>query len=64
MVGEYAQARARGLYVQYKQWADGSGEDTMTATAFGLRLVERGFRKTKDRTGLVYQGIGLGGEGV
>ncbi len=58
VVGEYAQARARGLYVQYKQWADGSGEDKMTATAFGLRLVERGFRKTKDRTGLVYQGMG------
>ena len=59
VVGEYAQARAKSLYTEYKQWTDENGEYTITATAFGRRLAERGFRKTKDEKGIYYFGIGL-----
>ena len=59
VVVEYAQARARNLYMAYKAWADDTGERSMSATAFGRRLVERGLQKRKDEKGIHYFGIGF-----
>lgn len=58
ITGDGFQARARALYLEYKKWADGAGETVLTETAFGRRLVERGFAKEK-RGSVVYEGIGL-----
>jgi putative DNA primase/helicase len=52
------QARARKLYECYRAWADKGGEETISETAFGLNLVERGFRKEHTKSGNLYVGIG------
>jgi putative DNA primase/helicase len=57
--GQYLQAKARWLYERYRSWADRTGEDVMTETAFGLSICERGFQKKPTNTGKVYLGLGL-----
>jgi putative DNA primase/helicase len=57
--GLYLQAKARFLYERYRRWADGTGEDVMTETAFGLSISERGFEKKRSSSGFVYLRIGL-----
>jgi len=47
------------LYGAYREWAERSGEDTLTAKTFSLRLKARGFRGRHERTGSVILGIGL-----
>ena len=54
-----AQVGARKLYSTYKYWADRSGEDVLSETAFGLNLNERGYKKDHGRNGNIYLGIGL-----
>ncbi len=39
------------LYGHYKDWATKRGEDVITQTAFGARLVERGFAKDRPTSG-------------
>lgn len=54
-------AKAGQLYKDYTSWADDRGlrkDDRLTATAFGRRMGER-FRKTSDRHGTTYHGVGL-----
>lgn len=53
--------RAGDLFKNYVAWADDRGmktSDRMTATAFGRSMGKR-FRKTSDRHGTTYHGIGL-----
>ena len=57
-----ARARARRLYESYRKWAEGSGEATMTETAFCKRIKAKGFRKDNTRAGVDYCGIGLRSE--
>ena len=59
VVGEYSRARFRDLYGALKKWCEENDETPISSTAFGRRLVERGFKKIKERTGVVYTGIGL-----
>lgn len=59
IVGEYATARGGQLYAAYRRWAEAGGEDVLTQTAFGRRLVERGIQKGHSNKGAVYNGIGL-----
>ena len=59
VTGEYATGRAKSLFAAFKAWADETGEQIVTATAFGRRLTERGFRRDKDERGICYSGIGL-----
>jgi len=59
IAGEFAQAKARGLYSAYKQGAEEVSERFMTETAFGTRMTELGYEKTRDEAGAVYHGIGL-----
>jgi len=55
-------ARAGELYEAFKSWSIKQGyEHVMTLTAFGLRLVDRGFQKDKDRKGRFYCGLSLKG---
>jgi putative DNA primase/helicase len=54
--------RAGELYDAFKVWCEKQGyEHIMTATAFGLRLVERKFEKKHTMKGAVYFGIRLKG---
>jgi len=41
-----------------------SGGRAMSGTAFGRQMAERGVTKTRDRTGLRYQGLTLAGRSV
>jgi len=57
---EQPQARVKMgvLYDVYKKWCDQGGEYTMTLTAFGTQLEERGFPK-RSSNGIWRLGIGL-----
>jgi putative DNA primase/helicase len=55
--GEYARAKATPLYLAFSKWAEGS--DNMSQTAFGRRIVEKGFEKRHTETGNEYQGLAL-----
>jgi len=55
--GEYARAKARPLYQAFTKWAEGT--TGMSETAFGRRMVEKGYRKEHTNTGTEYIGIGL-----
>lgn len=59
ITGDAFQASASNLYSEYKRWAESGGEHALTSTAFGLRLVDREFRKETTRRGIMYFGIGL-----
>lgn len=61
VVGEFAQVKARQLYKAYRDWAEEMGEQTLSETAFGLRITGR-FRKDHKETGSVYLGVGLRAE--
>lgn len=61
VTGEYAQAKARPLYTVYKQWAEETGEHSVTERVFGERIGEKYPRK-KIAAGNVYVGIGLRAE--
>ena len=43
----------------YRKWAGDAGEETVSETAFGLRLSEHGFAKQRTEKGMKYEGIGL-----
>ena len=60
-VGEAFTAKAGALFKDYSSWADERGmrkDDHLTATMFGRRMAKR-FRKTSDRNGTTYHGVGL-----
>jgi len=59
VTGEFAQAKARGLYLAYKQWAEEGGERFTTETAFGGRVTDLGYEKKRGEAGTTYHGIGL-----
>ncbi len=42
----------------------GSSERAMSGTAFGRQMAERGVAKTRNRTGLRYQGLALPGRSM
>jgi putative DNA primase/helicase len=50
---------AAALYAEYRKWCDGRGEQTLTQTAFGLRLKERGLVNGRDTRGRHWTGVGL-----
>ncbi len=57
-VGQFAQVRARTLYGAYRKWAEQTGEQILSETAFGTRISEQ-FRKEHKETGTFYAGISL-----
>lgn len=58
-VRDHAQVTAKALYAAYKRWADQSGEHAVNLNRFGQAIAERGFAKTRTKTGYVYQGLEL-----
>ena len=58
-VRDNAQVTAKALYSAYRKWADDSGEASVSQRRFGLAMQERGFRKERIRTGIVYHGLEL-----
>jgi putative DNA primase/helicase len=57
-VGQFAQVKARTLYGAYRKWAEQTGEEILSETAFGIRISER-FRKEHKESGTFYAGISL-----
>ena len=58
IVGDSFRVQASGLYADYKRWAESSGEQAITATAFGRKMADR-FQKREETRGNAYIGIGL-----
>jgi P4 family phage/plasmid primase-like protien len=54
-----AETGATRLYLAYKKWCEETGERYEKQTAFGLQLAEKGYKKEKTRSGVVYLGVGL-----
>ncbi len=50
---------ARPLYQEFSKWSAEVGEPSLTETAFGLRMKERGYVKQRGSRGVMYLGIGL-----
>lgn len=50
---------ARNLYAGFEAWCKTSGEQPMSARAFGMRLKEKGFTKEKTRADVVWTGLQL-----
>lgn len=59
VVGSFATAKAREVYMCYRKWAEDAGESFVTETAFGRKLAERAFVKKHTEHGARYEGIGL-----
>jgi phage/plasmid-associated DNA primase len=59
-----ARAPSNALYKAYRQWAEEHGEAPMSHKLFASCLSERGFKKTRQNTGVLYVGVGLMAEGV
>lgn len=59
LIDPAVRCRAKELYEAYLEWARENGADELTATVFGRRITERGFRKVHTREGKLYEGIGL-----
>lgn len=57
--GEAFETPAGRLYSEYRRWADDNGQTVVNSTAFGRRMVERGFEKRRASAGVIYLGIGL-----
>ncbi len=54
-----ASAPASALFTAYQKWATDIGEEPIKQKAFGLRLTERGYRRSKKRGIYHYQDIEL-----
>lgn len=63
VLGEKVQASARSLYAAYTQWCEESGERTVTQTAFGKSLTERGFERELVGTARMRYWVGIGLKG-
>lgn len=58
IVNRSARVKASALYAAYKQWSMDGSEFTMTQTAFGTAIQERGITKERSN-GIWYNGLGL-----
>ena len=59
ILGKGFTAQASALFYAYKGWCESNGESSLTNTAFGRKLGEKGFCKRHVATGTQYEGIGL-----
>lgn len=55
----YVSVRARELHSAYTKWCEDAGENPMSATALGVKMANRGYKKVDKRTGIYYEHIGL-----
>ena len=62
MVGHDSQTIAGGLYDEYVQWCQDTGQDALGQRSFGMQLTRLGFtRRRRGRGRHWWQGIGLAG---
>jgi putative DNA primase/helicase len=64
-INPQAQVKASALYKSYVSWCEEQGykeREQMTSTAFGRRMSQK-FKKSQNRNGIFYQGLGLEREG-
>ena len=59
LVAEHACCKAGDAFGDYMAWCEKLGERHLTQTAFGRRILEKPFTKTKTRDGYRYDGFGL-----
>jgi putative DNA primase/helicase len=60
IIGEKLRTRASAVYAGYKCWVETNREkDTMTGTAFGMKMTKRGFEKDETNRGNYYLKISL-----
>jgi putative DNA primase/helicase len=59
VLGEAERAAASDIYESYKDWAQRSGEQPVSQTAFGRQLAERGFIRRKSAGRSLWQGVGV-----
>jgi putative DNA primase/helicase len=57
LVGKHFKSPARSLYNTYKGWATLTGEYELSERAFSNVLGERGFKKTRDGSGMWWNGV-------
>lgn len=61
VAGDGFSVSAAKLYGVYRTWTENNGEECCTNTAFGRRMTDRGFKKTRRKSGFVYSDIGVKG---
>jgi P4 family phage/plasmid primase-like protien len=62
-VGAHSQVSAAAIYGNYKNWCESTGENPMAQRALGLKLGERGFKRTRGTGGrYLWEGVGLKNE--
>ena len=62
MIGPEAQTIAGGLYDEYLNWCQETGQETLGQRSFGMQLTKLGFtRRRRGRGRHWWQGIGLAG---
>jgi P4 family phage/plasmid primase-like protien len=54
-----AQAASSDLYRSFREWAEAHGERVVSHKIFASWLSERGFKRKKTRTVMIYLGVGL-----
>jgi putative DNA primase/helicase len=62
LAGPHFRVRSSELYSAWSKWCANEGEEAGSQTAFSTDLVNQGFDKQKTAVGMVWKGLGLGGE--
>ena len=57
LVGDFASAKARPLYLAYKKWTEEAGEAATTEVAFSTAMTDRNYKKEHTKSGNMYRGI-------
>ena len=59
VTGQFSHVKARDLHHAFGRWAEASGEKSLTETAFGRRMIERGIERQHTISGKKYLNIAL-----
>jgi putative DNA primase/helicase len=59
IIGDYCTVGAHDLYLEYKRWANETGEEVPSEVKFADRMRERGFKKERTMARLLYLNVGL-----
>ncbi len=59
VTGPGAKGTSKALYEAYEKWCQDNAEEPVSATAFSLRLKDKGFRRERTKSSRMWSGIGL-----
>src|SRR5207249_1824718 len=54
-----AQVSVKDLYEAYPKWSERHGEESMSRSKFGARLLEKGYKRTRTNAARGWQGLRL-----